>query len=137
MHLTVNRCTEYLGVTDPREVKTRIQEAKGDQLKDSYRWILDHAHFRRWRDDKDDRLLWIKAILARARRCCSEPNNETERCKGHHTTVLLLLSGHRRAHQQRHCRAARPDLPACEAAAVASLARTREIQGHRGAAFRG
>src|SRR2546428_21144 len=26
----------------------------------SYRWILDNADFQRWRDDEENRLLWIK-----------------------------------------------------------------------------
>ncbi|KAF4903087.1 Vegetative incompatibility protein HET-E-1 [Colletotrichum viniferum] len=47
-----------LRVTDPRDDKTRIGRTKGNLLKDSYRWILDHNDFRRWRAEK--RLLWIK-----------------------------------------------------------------------------
>ncbi|KXX81069.1 Vegetative incompatibility protein HET-E-1 [Madurella mycetomatis] len=33
---------------------------KGGLLRDLYRWILDNADFRRWRDDLQRRLLWIK-----------------------------------------------------------------------------
>ncbi|RYO77895.1 hypothetical protein DL764_010167 [Monosporascus ibericus] len=55
-----NRCLADLGVTDPRADKMRIEHTKGGLLKDSYKWILDHADFRRWRDDRDSRLLWIK-----------------------------------------------------------------------------
>ncbi|KAH6975630.1 NACHT domain-containing protein [Ilyonectria destructans] len=47
-------------LTDPRHDKRRIEETKGGLLKDSYKWILDHQDFRRWRDDRDYRLLWIK-----------------------------------------------------------------------------
>lgn len=54
------KCLEDLRETDPRDDKTRIQETKGGLLKDSYRWILDHADFRQWRDDPQNRLLWIK-----------------------------------------------------------------------------
>lgn len=50
----------YLGTTDPRDVKTGIQQTRDRPLKESYRWILDHSDFRRWRDDEDTRLLWIK-----------------------------------------------------------------------------
>ncbi|KEY71668.1 hypothetical protein S7711_09702, partial [Stachybotrys chartarum IBT 7711] len=46
--------------TDPRDDKTRIQDAKGGLLRDSYRWILEHDHFRKWRSDKRSQLLWIK-----------------------------------------------------------------------------
>ncbi|KAK2742783.1 nacht and wd domain protein [Colletotrichum kahawae] len=47
-----------LRITDPRDDKVRIQRTKGDLLVDSYRWILDHEGFIRWRAEK--RLLWIK-----------------------------------------------------------------------------
>ncbi|GKT56724.1 vegetative incompatibility protein het-e-1 [Colletotrichum tofieldiae] len=47
--------------TDPHDDKTRIERTKGGLLRDSYRWILDHDDFRRWRNDNDQsRLLWIK-----------------------------------------------------------------------------
>ncbi|KAL0935475.1 Vegetative incompatibility protein HET-E-1-like protein 15 [Colletotrichum truncatum] len=46
--------------TDPRDDKARIERTKGGLLRDSYRWIIDHDDFRRWRDDKESRLLWIK-----------------------------------------------------------------------------
>ncbi|OHW95965.1 vegetative incompatibility protein het-e-1 [Colletotrichum incanum] len=49
-----------LHVTDPRDDKARIERTKGGLLRDSYRWILDHDDFRRWRDDEQSRLLWIK-----------------------------------------------------------------------------
>jgi len=29
-------------------------------LKDSYKWVLNHSDFKRWRDDDQSRLLWIK-----------------------------------------------------------------------------
>ncbi|GKT50172.1 vegetative incompatibility protein HET-E-1 [Colletotrichum spaethianum] len=47
--------------TDPSDDKARIERTKGGLLRDSYRWILDHDDFRRWREDGDQsRLLWIK-----------------------------------------------------------------------------
>jgi hypothetical protein len=49
-----------LHVTDPRKDKKRIQDTKGGLLRDSYRWILDHADFQRFCDDPQSRLLWIK-----------------------------------------------------------------------------
>ncbi|XP_044716306.1 NACHT domain-containing protein [Hirsutella rhossiliensis] len=54
------QCLKDLYVTDPREDKMHLQDAKGGLLTDSYRWILDHADFRRWRDDEQSRLLWVK-----------------------------------------------------------------------------
>ncbi|KAF4843336.1 Vegetative incompatibility protein HET-E-1 [Colletotrichum siamense] len=47
-----------LRITDPRDDKTRIERTKGNLLKDSYRWILDHDDFCRWRAEKS--LLWVK-----------------------------------------------------------------------------
>ncbi|KAH7133727.1 hypothetical protein EDB81DRAFT_659291, partial [Dactylonectria macrodidyma] len=55
-----NKCLHDLRETDPRDNKLRIQETKGGLLKDSYSWILDHADFKRWRNEPDSRLLWIK-----------------------------------------------------------------------------
>ncbi|KAH7189691.1 uncharacterized protein B0J16DRAFT_397650 [Fusarium flagelliforme] len=54
------QCLKDLRETDPRDDKTRIQETKGGLLRDSYRWILDNDDFRRWRDDPQSQLLWIK-----------------------------------------------------------------------------
>jgi hypothetical protein len=53
-------CIQHLRLTDPRDDKKRIEETKGGLLEDSYRWILDNAEFRQWRDDEHSRLLWIK-----------------------------------------------------------------------------
>ncbi|KAJ3951811.1 hypothetical protein N0V92_011773 [Colletotrichum tropicale] len=47
-----------LRVTDPRDDKRRIERTKGNLLKDSYIWILDHDDFNQWRAEKQ--LLWIK-----------------------------------------------------------------------------
>ncbi|KFA55450.1 hypothetical protein S40293_09850 [Stachybotrys chartarum IBT 40293] len=46
--------------TDPRDNKTRIQDAKGGLLRDCYRWVLDHEEFQKWRSDPQSQLLWIK-----------------------------------------------------------------------------
>lgn len=54
------QCLENLGVTDPRDDKKRIEETKGDLLRDSYQWILENVDFQRWYDDKQNRLLWVK-----------------------------------------------------------------------------
>ncbi|KKO97220.1 hypothetical protein THAR02_10675 [Trichoderma harzianum] len=53
-------CLADLRITDPRDDKTRIEETKGGLLKDSYRWIFNHADFQMWRNDPQCRLLWIK-----------------------------------------------------------------------------
>ncbi|RYP19440.1 hypothetical protein DL765_003341 [Monosporascus sp. GIB2] len=54
------QCLADLRSTDPRHDKKRIEQTKGGLLRDSYRWILTHDDFLRWRDDPDSRLLWIK-----------------------------------------------------------------------------
>ncbi|KAG5819041.1 hypothetical protein H9Q74_009702 [Fusarium xylarioides] len=54
------QCLEDLCETDPRDDKTRIQDTKGGLLRNSYRWILDHGDFRKWHDDPQSQLLWIK-----------------------------------------------------------------------------
>ncbi|KAH7125033.1 hypothetical protein B0J13DRAFT_511341, partial [Dactylonectria estremocensis] len=51
------KCMQDLHVTDPREDKKRIQDTKGGLLRDSYRWILGHADFQRFREDPQSRLL--------------------------------------------------------------------------------
>ncbi|KAK3307177.1 NACHT domain-containing protein [Chaetomium strumarium] len=55
-----DRCLADLRCTDPRHDKMRIEQTKGGLLADSYRWVLDNADFRQWRDDGQSRLLWIK-----------------------------------------------------------------------------
>jgi hypothetical protein len=49
-----------LGTTDPGDDKDRIESDKGGLLRDSYRWVLNHVDFQRWRDDRDGHLLWIR-----------------------------------------------------------------------------
>lgn len=47
--------------TDPRQDKERINATKGGLYKRASNWILDHKDFRRWCDDDEAKLLWIKA----------------------------------------------------------------------------
>ena len=54
------QCLKDLRTTDPRDDKARIEENKGGLLEDSYRWILENADYRQWRDDQQSPLLWIK-----------------------------------------------------------------------------
>ncbi|PWI64387.1 hypothetical protein PCL_10525 [Purpureocillium lilacinum] len=51
---------EDLRVTDPRNDKKRIEDTKGGLLEGSYKWILAHPDYLRWRDDDQSRLLWVK-----------------------------------------------------------------------------
>ncbi|KAG4273322.1 hypothetical protein FPRO04_14559 [Fusarium proliferatum] len=54
------KCLQDLRVVDPEAHKENIETTKGGLLKDSYYWILDHDDFRRFRNDPESRLLWIK-----------------------------------------------------------------------------
>ncbi|GME38958.1 uncharacterized protein K452DRAFT_362792 [Neofusicoccum parvum] len=54
-------CLKDLYVTDPRDDKKRLESLKGGLLKDSYKWVLENSDFKRWRDDPQSRLLWVKA----------------------------------------------------------------------------
>ncbi|KAG4438740.1 hypothetical protein IFR05_005768 [Cadophora sp. M221] len=56
----VEKCLQDLHLSNPRDDKKRIEDTKGGLLKDSYRWILENSDFRRWRDNQQSRLLWIK-----------------------------------------------------------------------------
>jgi hypothetical protein len=46
---------------DPRHDHKRIEAANGGLCEESYLWILETSDFKRWRDDKQCNLLWIKA----------------------------------------------------------------------------
>ncbi|RYP44076.1 hypothetical protein DL768_009421 [Monosporascus sp. mg162] len=54
------KCLADLRVTDPRDDKRYIEDTKGGLFPGSSNWILYHDDFRRWRDDDETRLLWIK-----------------------------------------------------------------------------
>ncbi|EXM12786.1 hypothetical protein FOTG_18735 [Fusarium oxysporum f. sp. vasinfectum 25433] len=54
------KCLSDLLSTHPRDDMKRIERTKGGLLKDSYQWILQHSDFRRWHDDDQPRLLWVR-----------------------------------------------------------------------------
>ncbi|EHK19948.1 uncharacterized protein TRIVIDRAFT_46863, partial [Trichoderma virens Gv29-8] len=54
------QCLMNLRVTDPRDDKTRIEETKGGLLRDSFKWVFDHADFQDWHNSWQGQLLWIK-----------------------------------------------------------------------------
>jgi len=54
------QCLTDLRVTDPRTDKKEIEVKKGGLLKDSYKWILEHTDFRRFQNERESRILWIK-----------------------------------------------------------------------------
>ncbi|KAK4168585.1 beta transducin-like protein HET-D2Y [Cladorrhinum sp. PSN259] len=55
-----DRLLSHLHSTDPRLDKKRIEEAKGGLLADAYHWVFANLDFRRWHDQPESRLLWIK-----------------------------------------------------------------------------
>jgi hypothetical protein len=55
-----NKCIRDIRLSDPRDDKKRIEEAKGGLLKDAYCWALQTSEFQQWRSTKDSSILWIK-----------------------------------------------------------------------------
>ncbi|KAL2889117.1 Vegetative incompatibility protein HET-E-1 [Ceratocystis lukuohia] len=55
-----NECLRELYVTDPRIDKEIIENRKGGLLKDSYKWILEHQGFKKFKNEAESRILWIK-----------------------------------------------------------------------------
>ncbi len=55
-----HQCLRDLRLTDPRKDKERIESEKGGLFEDSYKWILDHPDFLKWRSNDQTGLLWIK-----------------------------------------------------------------------------
>ncbi|KAI9651521.1 MAG: hypothetical protein M1829_002699 [Trizodia sp. TS-e1964] len=53
-------CLMDLRTTDPRHEKRRTEETKGGLLANFYRWALYTENFLRWRNDPQNKLLWIK-----------------------------------------------------------------------------
>ncbi|KIL84644.1 nacht and wd domain protein [Fusarium avenaceum] len=54
-----NRWVTALHRTNPIYDKLRIQTNKGELLRDSYRWVLDHDCYKRWEKDSSHHSLWI------------------------------------------------------------------------------
>ncbi|KJZ70963.1 hypothetical protein HIM_09667 [Hirsutella minnesotensis 3608] len=74
-----NKCLKLLRPTDPRDDKRRIEQTNGGLLIDSYRWILDHPEFVRWREDNESRLLWIKGDPGKGKTIASRKLNVRKR----------------------------------------------------------
>ncbi|PHH53591.1 Vegetative incompatibility protein HET-E-1 [Ceratocystis fimbriata CBS 114723] len=55
-----NECLRDLYTTDPRTDKKNIQNKKGGLLRDSYKWILEHNDFQKFKNEAESRILWIK-----------------------------------------------------------------------------
>jgi hypothetical protein len=54
-----NQCLRDLKVTDPRDDKKRIEDAKGGLLRDAYYWVFGTPEFEQWQRG-DNQLLWIR-----------------------------------------------------------------------------
>ncbi|KAH7117476.1 hypothetical protein EDB81DRAFT_892342 [Dactylonectria macrodidyma] len=84
--LALNILTIPAMATDslPRDDKTRIEQTKGGLLKDSYKWVLDHEDFLRWRDDRESRLLWIKGDAGKGKTMllCGIVNEPSQSVRG-------------------------------------------------------
>lgn len=55
-----NICIRDIRLSDPRDDKKRIEEAKGGLLKDAFCWVLQTSEFKKWRSTEDSSILWIK-----------------------------------------------------------------------------
>lgn len=64
------QCLKDLWASIPEDDKTRIEQTKGGLLKDSYSWILIQT-FNNGKTANITDSYGSKAILARARQCCS------------------------------------------------------------------
>jgi hypothetical protein len=53
-------CVRDIRLSDSRDDKKRIEEAKGGLLKDAYCWALQTSEFQQWRSTGDRSVLWIK-----------------------------------------------------------------------------
>ncbi|KAJ6262540.1 Vegetative incompatibility protein [Drechslerella dactyloides] len=89
-----HRYLEDLYTTDPRDDKMRIEETKGGLLKDLGCWILRHADFKRWRDDEQSRLLWIKGDPGKGKTMllCTIINEMSPKSKLEDNKANVLLS---------------------------------------------
>lgn len=54
------KCLSDLRLTDPRLDKERIEDTKGGLFKGASNWILGHEDFRKWIEDDNVNLLWIR-----------------------------------------------------------------------------
>ncbi|KAK5673981.1 hypothetical protein LTS10_013257 [Elasticomyces elasticus] len=56
----LEKCTQDMYSTDPRDDKKCIEETKGGLSAASYRWILYNTTFQHWQQEPHTRLLWFK-----------------------------------------------------------------------------
>ncbi|KAF0637062.1 hypothetical protein FPSE5266_06951 [Fusarium pseudograminearum] len=53
-------CRQHLKQTDPSLDKERILDTKGNLLRESYGWVIDHPQFQDWKTNVHHRRLWIR-----------------------------------------------------------------------------
>ncbi|CEF72078.1 hypothetical protein FGSG_00205 [Fusarium graminearum PH-1] len=53
-------CRQHLKRTDPSLDKERILDTKGNLLRESYGWVIDHPQFQDWKTNVHHRRLWIR-----------------------------------------------------------------------------
>ncbi|KAF1939818.1 HET-domain-containing protein [Clathrospora elynae] len=56
----LERCIQDIYTTDLRDDKKRVEDTKGGLLADLYLWVLNNNTFKKWKQDLDSRLLWVK-----------------------------------------------------------------------------
>ncbi|KAJ5346235.1 HET-domain-containing protein [Penicillium brevicompactum] len=86
-------CLKHLRVTNPCDDKDRIESDKGGLLKNSYRWILDHVDFKRWQNDPESRLLWVKGDPGKGKTMllCGIINELSALTSGSTTTISFFF----------------------------------------------
>lgn len=55
-----SQCLQDLLVSNPHDDKTRIENAKGGLLYDSYVWVCDNNEYKKWFEEPEHPLLWIR-----------------------------------------------------------------------------
>ncbi|KAL7935407.1 hypothetical protein V8C35DRAFT_272036 [Trichoderma chlorosporum] len=53
-------CLRDLRITNPRDDRKRLLDAKGGLLPGSYSWVIESIMFQKWHREKQTNLLWIK-----------------------------------------------------------------------------
>ncbi|KAK1242657.1 hypothetical protein MKX08_005469 [Trichoderma sp. CBMAI-0020] len=79
----------------PWTIKKRILESKGPLIYDSYRWILDHHAFERWRDKQNNGGFWIKGDHGKGKTMllCGIIENFENDCKLREKFVYFFCQG--------------------------------------------
>ncbi|CAG9947817.1 unnamed protein product [Clonostachys rosea f. rosea IK726] len=85
---TDKKCLVDLRIINPSTQKKTIENAKGGLLKGAYEWILGHPEYERFRNDSNNRLLWVKGDPGKGKTMLLSTQSKSLRCA---TAVLRTL----------------------------------------------